>query len=208
MARRGKRAGKAATGRNIKKATGATIEKTVLKYVNIERKKRKLPPYSWNSGAARAAREHSQLMIREGRVDHVLPGEPEVESRVKNYVQASLVMENIGASCGPSDVDSIAGKIVHFWVWDDASWNWGHRHNVLDGITSDPGHNNKPADYHSNPYGYHNYGMNQVGIGAKYGTIYSRGTSCKGWVVTMDIIKILTPLGMITNWLFHPTEKF
>jgi uncharacterized protein YkwD len=167
------------------------LEQAILKYTNIERAKRNLAALSWNSHIAAASKGHSELMVRTGTGGHVLPGEPGVGDRLSNNgVSWYSYGENIAFGFRGSDPDQAAAAIVHAWVWDDAGSSWGHRHNILDGITSDPGYNDNPCDPVNNPMGYRNFGFNQMGAGAVYGTVALNGNSYTGWQVTQDLAKV------------------
>ena len=129
-------------------------------------------------------------MVSTGTGGHQLPGEPDPGTRLHNKgVQWSAWAENIAFGFQGYDPETVARQIVYVWVWDDAGSSWGHRHNILDGITSDPGYYDHPYDAARYPYGYHNFGINQMGAGAVFGTVSLNGNSYTGWQVTQDMIR-------------------
>ena len=167
------------------------LAQAILKYTNQERAKRNLPAFTWNSNIAAASLAHSQLEVITGTGGHILSGEPGIGDRLHNNgVTWYSYGENIAFGFRGSDPDQVAAAIVYAWVWDDAGSSWGHRHNILDGITSDPGYNDAPYDGASNPTGYRNFGFNQMGAGAVYGTVSLNGNSYTGWQVTQDMAKV------------------
>ena len=167
------------------------LGQAILKYTNQERAKRNLPAFTWNSHIAAASLAHSQLEVATGTGGHILSGEPDIGDRLHNNgVTWYSYGENIAFGFRGSDPDQVAAAIVYAWVWDDAGSAWGHRHNILDGITSDPGYNDAPYNSASNPTGYRNFGFNQMGAGAVYGTVSMNGNSYTGWQVTQDMARV------------------
>lgn len=164
------------------------VGQAVLKYTNIEREKRNLPPLKWNSQLALVAKAHSELMAGTGMMEHLLPGEMPLQTRlIDGDVPNAGAGENLARIKSGSDPDAIGASCVYLWVWDDASENWGHRHNILDGITSDPGYNDNPYSA-KNPEGYGNAGYTEMGAGASEGTINLDGKTYTVIYVTQDFL--------------------
>lgn len=164
------------------------IGRAVLKYTNTERAKRNLPPLTWNPDLALVAKAHSELMASTGMLSHLLPGEMPLQTRlIDGGVPNAGAGENLAMVESGSDPDAIGADCVYGWVWDDAPENWGHRHNILDGITSDPGYNDHPAS-DENPDGYGNSGYRQMGAGAALGTVSQNGKTYTVVFVTQDFL--------------------
>jgi PKD repeat protein len=163
------------------------VGRAVLKYTNIERAKRNLPPLTWTSQLAVVAKAHSELMASTGMISHLLPGEMPLQTRlIDGGVPNAGAGENLAMVESGSDPDAIGADCVYEWVWDDASENWGHRHNILDGITSDPGYNDHPAS--EDPDGYGNSGYKQMGAGGVEGTVVQNGKTFTVIFVTQDFL--------------------
>src|SRR5690348_3572288 len=75
--------------------TMSDAEKLLFDSVNRERTARELPPLKWNEGLARAARKHAQLMAEQDLLEHQVPGEVNLATRVReDGVSFSHITEN------------------------------------------------------------------------------------------------------------------
>lgn len=89
-------------------------------HLNDERKRRGLPPLSWDDRAAKVAYAHSKDMARGGFVGHVSPRTGDVSARfARNRIVGSVIRENVARGYGP--------KGVH----DSLMSSPGHRVNIL-----------------------------------------------------------------------------
>ncbi len=95
-------------------------EKQTLELVNRERTKAGLPPFKEQSQLARAAREHSTNMARQGKMDHTLDGKAFSQRIIETGYRSMAAGENI-ASWAPTPAEA-----VNMWMHSP-----GHRANIL-----------------------------------------------------------------------------
>jgi uncharacterized protein YkwD len=102
---------------------GSPDEQTLLQLANQARAQHHLPPLTWDSALATAARNHLRWVIRNpGELLHQYPGEPDLATRGGNAgAHFSTISENIaGHGQTPADLQQI-------WMTTAA-----HRANLLD----------------------------------------------------------------------------
>ena len=91
-----------------------------LAHLNDARKRRGLPPLSWDDRAARVAEAHSRDMAEAGYVGHVSPRTGDVSARFERArITGAVIRENVARGYGP--------KGVH----DSLMSSPGHRVNIL-----------------------------------------------------------------------------
>ncbi|HVA95539.1 MAG TPA: CAP domain-containing protein [Candidatus Dormibacteraeota bacterium] len=80
-------------------------EQTLLQSTNRERAARGIPPLRWSAKLADAARQHALRMARQNTLSHQLPGEPGLESRVRQVgVVFSSLAENVAEGPSPGEI--------------------------------------------------------------------------------------------------------
>lgn len=95
-------------------------EKMLFDAANRERVARHLKPLRWDPALARAAREHVELMVRQGAISHQFPNEPGLADRAgKAGAHFRLIEENVGEA-------SNAALLHEAWMKSPA-----HRDNLL-----------------------------------------------------------------------------
>jgi uncharacterized protein YkwD len=113
-----------ATEANLARA----MERDIVRWTNLERMQRRLPPTFWSEVLARAARAHNAEMLRLGYFEHDSPN-PRHRTVLLRVQQAGLrarsfrVGENLAKGNWRSDR---ARKIVRDWMESDK-----HRDNLL-----------------------------------------------------------------------------
>jgi uncharacterized protein YkwD len=109
-------------------ADRVALERDIVRWTNVERLARGLPPVTWSPTLGRAARAHSEEMARLGYFDH---RSPVSENRtLRDRVQRAglradsfVLGENIAKS---SPRHRMAWSIVQMWMHSE-----GHRQNIL-----------------------------------------------------------------------------
>ncbi len=101
--------------------TASAAERTLFQSVNRERRSAGLPALRWDDTLASAARQHAGLMASRRSVEHTLPGEPSLASRVTQAgAHFSWLSENI--------VESTDAVTAHMQFMNSPT----HRANILD----------------------------------------------------------------------------
>ncbi|MCX6693422.1 MAG: hypothetical protein NT074_02570 [Methanomicrobiales archaeon] len=136
-------------------------------------------------GVQITAREHSADMADNNYFAHNSLNGKTPYQRIRETLQncplpgtlPTAYAENIAwTTHNPGDTEQIvAERMINAFVYDDAASSWGHRHNILDGQTS---------DIYS---GWHNpaLGYNKMGIGVAVGYNY-QGQNGPVYILTQD----------------------
>jgi uncharacterized protein YkwD len=112
-----------------------TTEKAILDGINAERKKEGLPPLRPVASLMRAARKHTERMVRQNFFDHEDPDGKNVAERVtaEGY-RWSTVGENIAMNGGYRDATTAGRVAVTGWMKSP-----GHRRNILNAAFTETG---------------------------------------------------------------------
>jgi Cysteine-rich secretory protein family len=95
-------------------------ERQLFESLNRERAARSLPALQWDESLFKAARHHALRMLNLNRLEHQLPGEPDLTARLTEVgARFSAIAENIAVGPNPSTIH--AG-----WMGSP-----GHRKNIL-----------------------------------------------------------------------------
>ena len=98
-----------------------SAEQALFDALNRERTSRGLAALAWDHRLAAAAREHAQRMADANTLEHQLPGEPDMKSRVSDAgARFAMVAENIAVGANPAGLHAE-------WMHSP-----GHRANILD----------------------------------------------------------------------------
>lgn len=144
-----------------KQITTKQAEKAVTCLLNKERHSHGLSGLNVKHDLSEAARNHSRYMERSGCFDHICPGEPSVDSRLRivHYLTSGLSSwlygENIAYGSG-----SYGSPKAMVKAWMQSA---GHRANILNGSFRDlgvgvvwgaPGHEHFDAGIYTTDFGY------------------------------------------------------
>jgi uncharacterized protein YkwD len=98
-----------------------SAEQVLFDSLNRERTSRGLAALAWDQHLAAAAGEHAQRMADANTLEHQLPGEPDMKSRVSDAgARFAMVAENIAVGSSPAELHAE-------WMHSP-----GHRANILD----------------------------------------------------------------------------
>jgi len=101
-------------------ATAAQVARENFRYLNAAREARGLPVLEWSSGAAAAARAHSEDMVANGFIGHVSPTTGDVARRFERAgIEGAVLRENVARGYGPKGIHQ---SLMH---------SPGHRVNIL-----------------------------------------------------------------------------
>ncbi len=78
------------------------VERRAFEQTNLERVKNGLPPFVWDAGLCRMARDHSEHMARQGFFSHLSPGGLRLRDRARSVgiVRYAVLGENIAYNLG------------------------------------------------------------------------------------------------------------
>jgi len=96
-------------------------ERELFESVNRERASQGIPPLQWDAHLFKAARQHALLMLNLNKLEHQLPNEPGLETRLAEAgARFAAIAENIAIGHNP--------ETIH----DGWMHSAGHRKNILD----------------------------------------------------------------------------
>lgn len=111
----------ASAGESERVARGAGPKARVIQLTNDRREARGCNPLRPRPALMRAAQKHTNKMRKQGRLDHQLPGEPDLGRRVSDQgYRWSMVAENIAYGY------RTPRAVVRGWMGSE-----GHRRNIL-----------------------------------------------------------------------------
>ena len=105
----------------VEKFVISQAEKEVLDLTNQERTKEKLTPLKPHPLLFKAARDHTQNMAKQEKLDHVLDGVKPDERTAKVGYKSGWIGENIAAGQG-----FLPREVIKTWMESE-----GHRKNIL-----------------------------------------------------------------------------
>lgn len=116
--------------RSAPRPSTSTLEEKILRYTNVERGRKGLPPLRISPALKLVARRHSRNMCRTGRFQHESDAFPQGWERFQGRLRRVGLNsggENIGYQTMIGDPERWAKKMVKGWMTSSS-----HRKNILD----------------------------------------------------------------------------